>query len=165
METQNHRAENTISIPREKFLSMIGQLQSNFLSMVALNPQPIPPESVFISRLALQAMDRLLIMQETADLMNKSTGTKGQMIIGDHMSELIDDLCGNEPRHIFIKKRRNPYGDPVPHPDWNDKFSGLELVTIGVMFEKMAGNLKGTELQQQVINAGAKVIETGISRL
>lgn len=46
METQNHIAENTISIPREKFLSMIGQLQSNFLSMVALNPQPIPPESV-----------------------------------------------------------------------------------------------------------------------
>ena len=85
METQNHRTENTINIPREKFLSMIGQLQSNLLSMVALNPQPIPPESVFISSLAFQAMDRLLTMQETADLMNKSTGTKGQMIIGDHM--------------------------------------------------------------------------------
>lgn len=165
METQNHRTENTINIPREKFLSMIGQLQSNLLSMVSLNPQPIPPEAVFIFRLAFQAMDRLLTMQETADLMNKSTGSKGQMIIGDHMAELIDDLCGNEPRHIFIKKRRNPYGDPVPHPDWNDKFSGLELVTIGVMFEKMAGNLKGTELQQQVKNAGAKVTETGISRL
>ena len=165
METQNRKIANTISIPREKFLSMIGQLQSNLLSMVALNPQPIPPESVFISRLAFRAMDRLLTMQETADLMNKSTGTKGQMIIGDHMSELIDDLCGNEPRHIFIKKRRNPYGDPVPRPNWNDKFSGLELVTIGVMFEKMAGNLKGTDLQQEVKNAGAKVIETGISRL
>ncbi len=165
METQNHRAEHTISIPREKFLSMIGQLQSNLLSMVALNPQPIPPESDFISRLAFQAMDRLLTMQETADLMNKSNGNKSQMIIGDHMAELIDDLCGNEPRHIFIKKRRNPYGDPVPRPNWNDKISGIELITIGVMFEKMAGNLKGTELQQQVINAGAKVIETGISRL
>ncbi|WP_373708577.1 hypothetical protein [Kaistella sp.] len=165
METQNHRAENTISIPREKFLSMIGQLQSNFLSMVALNPQPIPPESVFISRLAFQAMDRLLTMQETADLMNKSNGNKGQIIIGDHMAELIDDLCGNEPQHIFIKKRRNPYGDTVPRPNWNEKFSGLQLVTTGVMFEKMAGNLKGTELQQQMINAGAKVIETGISRL
>ena len=165
METQNHKIANTLSIPREKFLSMIGQLQSNLLSMVALNPQPIPPESVFISRLAFQAMDRLLTMQETADLMNKSTGNKSQMIVGVHMAELIDDLCGNEPRHIFIKKRRNPYGDPVPHPNWNDKISGLELVTIGVMFEKMAGNLKGTELQHQVINAGAKVIETGISRL
>ena len=165
METQNRKIANTISIPREKFLSMIGQLQSNLLSMVALNPQPIPPESVLISRLAFRAMDRLLTMQETADLMNKSTGNKSQMIVGVHMAELIDDLCGNEPRHIFIKKRRNPYGDPVPHPNWNDKFSGLELVTIGVMFEKMAGNLKGTDLQQEVKNAGAKVIETGISRL
>lgn len=166
METKNHTTANTIIIPREKFLSMISQLQSNLLSMAALNPQPIPPESVFITQLALQSMDRLTTIQETADLINKSTGNKGQMIIREQVAEFIKDICGTEPLYVFLKKYRNPSGgDPVPRPNYNEKLSGVNLVTIGAMLEKMAENLRGAELQQEIRNAGATVIQTGITRL
>lgn len=166
METQNQKTANTINIPREKFLSIISQLQGNLLSMAALNPQPIPPESILVRGVAFQVMDRLITMQETADLLNKSTGNKSQMIIGEQVAEFTKDLCGTEPLFILIKKHRNPYGgDPVPHPNWNEKLSGIDLVTIGVMLEKMGENLRGAELGQEIRNAGATVIQTGISRL
>lgn len=166
METKNHTTANTISIPREKFLSMISQLQSNLLSMEALNPQPIPLKSILIHRLAFHAMDRLITMQETADLMNKSTGNKSQLIIEEQVAEFTKDLCGTEPLFIILKKYRDPNGgDPVPHPNWNERFSGIELVNIGAMLERMAENLRGAELQQATRNAGATVIQTGIARL
>lgn len=165
METKNHKTEHTISIPREKFISIISQLQNEHHIASALNPQPIPPESVFITDLAFQAIDRLITIQETADLMNKSNGNKGQMIIGEQMADLVKSLCGTEPYSLPIKIRRNPYGDPVPHPNWNEKLSGIELVKVGVMFEKMAGQLQSQELQQNLKKAGATMIDTGISRM
>lgn len=165
METKNYKTENTISIPREKFLSIISQLQGENYSADALNPQPIPPESVFITDLAFQALDRLITIQETADLMNKSNGNKDQMIIGEQMADLIKSICGAEPYSLHIKIRRNPYGDPVPHPNWNEKLSGIELVKVGVMFEKMADQLRSQELQQGLKKAGTTMIDTGISRM
>ena len=165
METKNHKTESTLSIPREKFLSIISQLQGENYRSNALNPQPIPPESVFITDLAFQAIDRLITIQETADLMNKSNGNKYQMIIGEQMADLIKNLCGTEPYSLHIKIRRNPYGDPIPRPNWNEKLSGIELVKIGVMFEKMANQLIGHELHQNLKKAGATMIDTGVSRM
>ena len=38
METKNHKTESIISIPREKFLSIISQLQGENYGSSALNP-------------------------------------------------------------------------------------------------------------------------------
>lgn len=165
METQNHTTENTISIPREKFLSMISKFNIDKNSWNALNPQPIPPESIFISNLAFQAIDRLMIIQETADLMNKASGNKSPFLIKGHMKEFVTDICGNEAIRLLLKRYRNPYGDPVPRPNWDEKLSGQLLISVGAMIERLAKNNSNPELNQELISAGAKIIDTGISRL
>lgn len=73
------------------------------------------------------------------------------------MRFLIDEFCGNG----FKTKI------PIPHPkhDVDNKLSGIELLRAGAVFEQIAKNIAREDLRQELRDAGAKLIETGISRM
>ncbi|MDQ3710682.1 MAG: hypothetical protein M3388_00450 [Acidobacteriota bacterium] len=124
---------------------------------VELNPQPIPPRDAFLDAFTREAIDRVLLTQEIADAMNETGEQQGKIIVGGRLSQLVDYLCGTAIKLKF----------PIPRPkhDTDDKLSGIELLTAGAIFEQTAKNIHREDLRQEFRNAGAKLIETGISRM
>jgi len=122
-----------------------------------LNPQLIPPRAAFLDAFTREAIDRVLLMQEIADAMNETGEQQSKIIVGGRLAQLVDEYCGNG----FKTKI------PIPHPkhDMDDKLSGIELLMAGAVFEQTAKNIAREDLRQELRNAGAKLIETGISRI
>ena len=69
----------------------------------------------------------------------------------------VDELCGNS------FKVRIPF--PKPRHDEHEFLSGLELLAVGAVFEQNAATIAHEGLQQELRNAGARLIETGIGRM
>lgn len=122
-----------------------------------LNPQPIPPRTAFIDAFTREAIDRVLLMQEIADAMNETGEQRGKVIVSNRLSQLVDYICGTTIKFKF------PI--PLPKHDTDDKLSGVELLTAGAVFVQTAKNIAREDLRQEVRDAGAKLIETGISRI
>lgn len=165
METQNQETENMIRIPREKFLSMISQFNIEKYAWNALNPQPIPPESVHFTKMAFQELQRILAIQENADVLSKINGSESKIVINNTLSQFITDACGVHPYLIKPKKRKNPYDEPPPRPEWKRELSATTLLSIGVMMEKLAENYENSPVQQQLKKGGETVIQTAMTRL
>jgi hypothetical protein len=127
------------------------------LNSVALNPQPLPPRATFLAAFAEEAIDRALLMQEVADGLNQTGEQQGIIIVGGKLSLLVDELCGNN------FKIRIPF--PKPKRDEDEFLSGLELLTVGAVFEQNAATVAHEGLRQELRNAGARLIETGIARM
>jgi hypothetical protein len=122
-----------------------------------LNPQPLPPRAVFLAAFAEEVIDRALLMQEVADALAQTGEQQGIIIVGGKLSLLVDELCGNS------FKVRIPF--PKPRHDEGEFLSGLELLSVGVVFEQNAATVAHGGLQQELRNAGARLIETGIGRM
>jgi hypothetical protein len=122
-----------------------------------LNPQPLPPRAVFVAAFAEEVVDRALLTQEIADAMNQPGEQQGIIIVGGRLSLLVDELCGNN------FKVRIPF--PRPRHDESEMLSGLELLAAGAVFEKNAATVANEGLRQELRDAGAKLIETGIARM
>jgi hypothetical protein len=127
------------------------------LNSVALNPQPLPPRATFLAAFAEEAIDRALLMQEVADGLNQTGEQQGIIIVGGRLSLLVDELCGNN------FKVRIPF--PKPKRDEDEFLSGLELLAVGAVFEQNAATVAHEGLRQELRNAGARLIETGIARM
>jgi hypothetical protein len=81
---------------------------------------------------------------------------QGRTIVGGRLSEYvagIDELC---PR---IEKKF-----PKPKGGIELRFSSLELLAAGVVFEQNAECVAHEGLRQQLRTAGVRLIETGIAR-
>ena len=165
METQNHTTANTISIPREKFLTMISQFNIEMYTWNTLNPQPIPPESVYYTRMAFQELERMLASQENADVISKINGSESQNIFNSNLSRFINNACGNHPYLINAKKRKNPYDEPPPRPEWQKELPATILLSIGAMMEKLSENHENLPVQQKLKKAGETVIQAALARL
>jgi hypothetical protein len=126
-------------------------------SKVALNPQPLPPRAAFLVAFTEEVIDRVLLMQEVADTINQTGERQGIIIVGGKLSLLVDELCGNN------FKIRIPI--PRPKHDTDDRLSGMELIVAGAVFEQNAATVAHEGLRQELRNAGAKLIETGIARM
>ncbi|MEO8072327.1 MAG: hypothetical protein ABI686_03680 [Acidobacteriota bacterium] len=126
-------------------------------NLAALNPQPLPPRTAFVAAFTEEVIDRVLLMQEVADAINQTGEQQGIIIVGGRLSLLVDELCGN---NFKIKI-------PIPHPkhETDDRLSGLELIVAGAICEQNAATVANESLRQELRNAGAKLLETGISRL
>ena len=122
-----------------------------------LNPQPLPPRAVFLAAFTEEVIDRVLLMQEVADAMNQTGEQQGIIIVGGKLSLLVDELCGNN------FKVRIPF--PKPKHDEDELLSGLELLAAGAVFEQNAATVAHEGLRQELRNAGARLIETGIARM
>jgi hypothetical protein len=123
----------------------------------ALNPQSLSPRATFLAAFAEEAIDRVLLMQEVADALNQTGEQQGIIIVGGRLSLLVDELCGNN------FKVRIPF--PRPKRDEDEFLSGLELLTVGAVFEQNAATVAHDGLRQELRNAGVRLIETGIARM
>ena len=122
-----------------------------------LNPQPLPPRAAFLTAFTEEVIDRALLMQEVADALNQTGEQQGIIIVGGRLSLLVDELCGNN------FKVRIPF--PKPRHGEDEFLSGLELLTVGAVFEQNAATVAHEGLRQELRNAGARLIETGIGRM
>lgn len=124
---------------------------------VALNPQPLPPRAAFLAAVAEEIIDRAILMQETADAMNQTGEQQSIIIVGGKLDKFvteIDELC---PR-ISGKF-------PKPKGGGAERFSAVELLAAGAVFEQNAAAVSNEGLRQELSNAGAKLIEMGITRM
>lgn len=128
------------------------------LSMVALNPQPLPPGILFAASVAGEVIKDAVARQELADIFRPNGEEAGIIIVGGRVGHFVDDWCGT------MWKLRWPF--PGPRPNWfKEKLTGTDLVVMGVQFENAAGQVFNTALSQAFRDAGAKFIETGLSRM
>lgn len=126
-------------------------------SLAELNPQPLPPRARLLAAVTQQVVDRVLLIQETADTINQTGNEQGIIIVGGKISKFvdeIDELCPRLPRKF-----------PKPKGGSEDRFSALELLAAGAIFEQNAATIAHEGLRNELKNAGAKLIETGIARM
>ncbi len=128
------------------------------LSMIALNPQPLPPGIAFAAAVAGEVIDRAAIRQELADLLHSNGEESGIIIVGGHIQRFVDDWCGTNWKMKF------PFPVPPP-PWWSEKLTGTDLIVMGVQFQNAAPQVFNEGLRQAFGDAGARLIETGLSRI
>ncbi|MCI0736508.1 MAG: hypothetical protein L0Y50_09605 [Beijerinckiaceae bacterium] len=123
-----------------------------------LNPQPLPPRAMVYAALAQEIAERALVMQETADAIMGQGEEHGIIVVGGYISKFVEDLCGNG--------FRMPWPFPPPRPWWlPEEVSGLDLVVAGVQFQKTASGTFNCQLKQVFAEAGARLLQAGLSRL
>ena len=122
---------------------------------VALNPQPLPPRWAFSVEFIRLAADRLVMIQETADLINAGN-ERGIIVVGGKISELVEFVCGNHfPRRI----------PPPPGPDPDPRLTGQELVLMGVELVRHSKSVANERLAGELTAAGEKLLDTGLERM
>ncbi len=123
----------------------------------ALNPQPLPPRSAFLVAVTEEVIDRALLMQEAADALNQTGEQQSIIIVSGKFNKFvdqIDELCPRIPKKF-----------PKPKGGSSEKFSAVELLAAGAVFEQNAAVISDEGLRQELSNAGAKFIEMGIARM
>lgn len=123
----------------------------------ALNPQPLPPKAAFAAFIAQEVIDRVLLVQEVAEVIAGAGQSPSSSIVGGMVSRFIDD-CGND--RLW---RKRPFPPPKGEPD--DKLTALELLVMGAQFEQSASAIANEQLQQEFRNAGARLTELGMARM
>jgi hypothetical protein len=124
---------------------------------VALNPQPLPPRTLFFAAIAEQVIERASLIQETADALTSQGERQGIIIVGGYVSRFADDWCGTVPI-------RWPFPGPRPHwfPEAPD---GTDLIVTGVQFQRAASETFDGQLRQTFADAGAKLTQAGLAKL
>ena len=147
-ETANERLRNLARVKPEVW-DVIG---SGDWEKVALNPQPLPPRWAVALEFVRVVAERLVMIQETADVINNG-GDRGIIVVGGKMSELVDFVCGNNfPRKI-----------PPPSPD--PRLTGLELVLMGAEVISFSKSLANEALGAEFASVGKKLIDAGLERI
>jgi hypothetical protein len=132
-----------------------GQLFSR--AVADLNPQPLPPRAAFLAALTQEVIDRALLTQEIVETINQTGDQHGIIIVSGRIQQFvteIDEVCPRIPKKF-----------PKPKGGNEDRFSALELLTAGAVFEQNAATVANESLQQVFRNAAAKLIETGVARM
>lgn len=142
----------------KKFPAIWDVIGDGRIDSVALNPQPLPPREAFALEFARAAVDRLLLIQETADAIASNGDRQGIIVVGGRISELVDEICGTN----FPKKFPIP---PRPGPDPDPRLTGTELVLIGSHFLATSGIVANEQLRNEFTTAGERLVNEGLNRI
>jgi hypothetical protein len=121
-----------------------------------LNPQPLPPRAAFLAAFIQEVIDRAVLTQEIADSLIQTGDERGIIIVSGRIKQFItdiDELCPRIP-----KKFPKPKG-------FEYRFSALELLMAGGVCSENADTVANDNLQQEIRNAGVKLIEIAIDRM
>jgi hypothetical protein len=125
---------------------------------VALNPQPLPPRTLFFTAIAQEVIGRASLIQETSDALTSQGERQGIIIVGGYVSGFADDWCGNGVRIKW------PF--PGPRPNWlPDEPGGVDLIATGAQFQRAASETFDGQLRQTFAEAGAKIVQAGVAKL
>ena len=135
------------------------------LDAVALNPQPLPPASVWLGLMADEVIARAEMMAEIAAAFADGGEERGIIIVGGYVSRFVG-WCGNEPIVIRIPKGGWPIPDPEPEPWWRaERLSGHELLTIGARFGVAARGATSAAAAQAFEEAAGQLGMEAVARL
>jgi len=124
---------------------------------VALNPQPLPPRTLFFAAIAQEVIERASLIQETADALTSQGERQGIIIVGGYVSRFADVWCD-------IGRLKWPF--PGPRPNWlPDEPGGADLIVTGVQFQRAASETFDGQLRQTFADAGAKIVQAGVAKL
>jgi hypothetical protein len=127
-------------------------------SQVALNPQPLPPRSAFLAAVVQEFTERMSDVLQIADLIPREGGERGIIIVGGHVAQFVDDICGNG------LKVRWPF--PWPAPSWfSEVLGGADLIVMGTQFQQAAVIAMDRELGRTFSDAAYALLEAGSARL
>ena len=127
-------------------------------SQVALNPQPLPPRSAFLAAVIQEFTERMVEVAQIADLIPRPGGERGLIIVGGHVAQFVDDICGNG------MKVRWPF--PWPAPPWfSETLTGADLIVMGTQFQQAAVGAMDRELGRTFSDAAYALLEAGSARL
>jgi hypothetical protein len=132
-------------------------IASNGLSRVALNPQPLPPRSLFLGALSQSLVSSTELLEEFAGAMLEDE-ERGIIVIGSYVNRFVDDFCGNGFRVTWVA--------PGPPPHWfPTELSGADLLVLASHFAQATKEVLGWEMQGILAAAGARFAEVGVLRM
>ncbi len=124
---------------------------------VGLNPQPLPPRTLFFAAIADQVIDRALLVQEMADALQSQGESRGIIIVSGYISKFADDFELCPPI---------PWPFPWPRPHWLPaQPGGADLIVTGVQLDRAASQTVDGQLKQSLADAGAKLTQAGVAML
>lgn len=128
---------------------------SDYLDLVSLNPQPLPPKAAIIVEFTEQVLDRIMLMQEIADGLANTGQEQGIIIVSGKLSQLLEELC---PR---------PFKFPFPGPKFELEkgLDGLDLLRASKVIKNRANSCTNKQLREELLHAGRKLMEEAIERL
>lgn len=128
------------------------------LSVVALNPQPLPPRSSFLAAVIQEFTERMTEVGELADLIPRPDGERGSLIVAGHVARFVDGICDNG------LKVQWPF--PWPAPSWfTDTLGGGDLIVMGTQFQQCAVIAMDRDLARTFADAAHALLEAGAARL
>lgn len=130
----------------------------SFGAEVELNPQPLPPRFALMVAMAQAVISRAELMQEIADATRREGEERGIIIVSGYIARFVDDYCGTQ--------FRLKYPFPGPRPRWfAEELGGIDLVVMATQFEQAAKEAFSRDLRQNLADASAKLVATGLSRI
>ncbi len=127
-------------------------------SLVALNPQPLPPRPAFLAAVILEFTERMTNVGELADLIPRPGGEPGHQIVAGHVTRFVDDVCDNALRI------RWPF--PWPAPPWfSETLSAADLVVMGTQFQQASVVAMDRDFARAFGDAAHALLEAGAARL
>jgi hypothetical protein len=125
---------------------------------VALKPQPLPPRSAFLAAIVLEFTERMTLVAEIADLIQRPGGEPGNLLVSTHVARFVDEICCNG------FKVRWPF--PWQAPLWfTDTLSGADFVVMGTQFQQSAVIARDRDLGRTFADAAHALLEAGATRL
>jgi hypothetical protein len=127
-------------------------------SRVGLNPQPLPPRSVFLASVIEVFTERMTDVAQIADLIPRPGGEAGIIIVGGHVAKFVDDICANG---LVIR-----WPHPWPAPPWfSSSLNGADLIVMGTQFQQSAVIAMDRDLGRTFADAAHALLEAGAARL
>lgn len=132
-----------------------------------LNPQPLPPRSVFLASLTQEVITHALLVEEIADAINQKNSERSIIIVSGTFGKFadeIDELC---PRIVRVIIKHPPKGDDgYPRPNWeNGTCSATELFSVATVFQQNSEMTINSDLRRSLQHAGLRLVEMGVARL
>lgn len=124
------------------------------LALVGLNPQPLPPRTIFVSAIAETVIQTAELAQRISSF-GQRTGEAPP--VGHHVARYVDEYCGTGFR---IKAPL-----PPPPPPWlAEELGATDFVVMGVRFEQAAARSFDPDLGKAFRRAARQLMEVGLGR-
>ncbi|MFT3781444.1 MAG: hypothetical protein QM790_05450 [Nibricoccus sp.] len=138
----------------------------DYLSWVALNPQPLPPKERFASAVAGVLIERAYRVSEMGTLFASQ-----QRAFGSSFMAEFDDAggwCGTLGRWELLQKllewlRHHRPNPPPPEPWWKQRLSQNEIIVIGGRVAFAAESFGDSTVRSAMLKVGGTLMEQGIN--
>jgi hypothetical protein len=138
----------------------------DYLTRVALNPQPLPPGEVFASALAGAFVERANRVSELGTLL-----TDKQRSLGSSFAAEFDDAggwCGTMGRWELLQKilawlrHHNPPPPPPPEPWWTQGLTQNEIIIVGGRVAFAAESFGDHTIRSAMQKVGGSLMQQGL---